>query len=37
MTYTAALGDQTIVVVQGRVDPPVAADVLGKAAAALRG
>ena len=37
VTYTAALGDRTIVVVQGDVDPPVAADVLGKAVTALRG
>lgn len=36
-TYTAALGDRTIVVVQGDVDPAVAADVLAKAVAAVRG
>jgi hypothetical protein len=36
-TYTAALGDRTIVVVQGDVDQAMAAAVLGKAATALRG
>jgi len=35
--YTALIGDRTLVVVQGEVEPEVAADLLGKAVAALRG